>query len=988
MATNNDTKTVVINFKILPSDAVKTIQDTKVKIENLKKTLEGMRKAGLENSEMYIKLQAALRDMNQTVRANQKVLVDSIKQQKANGDSINAMRASLKELRAEYENLSKAERNSASGQELIAHIQSLTTELNKLEQEQLDFTRSVGNYKSALEGLPFGKVISGFMQLSQGTGKLSVAFGNAMNSVKIFGKEMLALLANPFVAGFTAIVAIVMKLTDSIKKNDEAMTALKSLFASLQPILNLIEKGFQAIADVVAKVANGISSFIQKVTQLIPSLRDYSKANEDLVRSKDALEDTEREYTKNHAIREEQISELRNKAVQADKYSAKERKKFLQEAMDLEKEDLEEKKDIATERYRIAEEEALLEIGVTEMTEEAWKRLSDERKNQLTELEAAMHLANKEFNDGTRRMQSQVSRLGNASANTRKERLKNEREALKELENMLANSIKDVYDKETAAITNNYEQQIAALKEKLTTEKNLTTAARQYINQQIVLLESDLQLKLGEIREKRQNETWKRELENRKNFYSKMLGNLSTEDARVEVRLKINEADTKLALAQLDEVLEGFKKTTQAAADDLTKATSGDMPLQVLEMKYKAVWEALEIDEGDALKNMQALLKHYQDEEEKAMVEHSNMVIQIKQSQANEELRIRQSANDKEWSLQQKHNELMQELEKAKSFATVSDYELDLFRKKELEKTKILQEEAERRLEVAKNEQQRIADQRAQYTDQELAALYGSIEEFNNKFLEAELKVAEAENAVAQSIQKVADVSKGTKIAMVDFTGKVLGSIGQMTSAFSSLFNTMAEGDEDMQKYANALALTDIMVSMAQGIAAAVAEGMKMGWPAAAIMIPVGIATVVSGIASAIALFKKNDNVKSAPKFAGGGLVGNKTTRRKDDTVDAKLTLGEYVIPAPVVDDLGVDFFDKLTKSKAKDIRSGSLRFAEGGIVKPKLPEVSAMTDTFDWDMMREVMADAVSEIQPVVSVKEITNKQNRVRVKESIAKQ
>ena len=110
----NDTKTIVIDFKVLPNDAVKTIQSTKKEIEQLKERMEKMKAAGEANSDTYIKCEAALKDYQQVVRANQKVLLDSIKEYKAEGDSINALRAQLRGLRSEYENLSKAERESDS----------------------------------------------------------------------------------------------------------------------------------------------------------------------------------------------------------------------------------------------------------------------------------------------------------------------------------------------------------------------------------------------------------------------------------------------------------------------------------------------------------------------------------------------------------------------------------------------------------------------------------------------------------------------------------------------------------------------------------------------------------------------------------------------------------------------------------------------------------------------------------------------------------
>ena len=993
-ASGNNTKTVVVDLKLMPNDTVKTIQDLQTKIANLKQVMEGMRAQGMQNTETYIKLQATLKELEQGVRANQKVLRDSIRENQKNGDSINALRATVRNLRSEYENLSKAERESAKGQDMLQHIHDLTAELKTLEEQQLDFARNVGNYRSALEGLPFGRLVAGFNTLSQGTGKLSVAIKNGALMVKTLGKEFLALLANPIVAGIAAITAVVMKLTNSIKKNDEAMTALKSLMASLQPILNIIEKGFQAIVGVITKAINGISAFIQKVMQLVPGLREYSKANEDVVRSADALEDKEREYTLNNAKRQKEISELRNKAVQSDKYSANERKKFLQQAMDLEKEDLGEKRDIAAERYRIAKEEALLSIGVTEMTQEAWAKLSDEAKNHLTDLEAAMVLAEKEYNDGTRRMQSQISTLSNTGASTRKERLKNEREALKELENTLTQSIKNIYDKETATVTASYNQQINALKEKLNTEKNLTKAAKQYINQQIVLLESDLQLKLGDIRERRDKEQWQKQLENTKSYYTRLLSNLSTEDARVQVRLEINDLDTKLLKAQLQTVVDDARAVFNQAQTDLEGDVEKGLPsldYNELALKYSKVWEAYGIVTGDNISKMRQLVAIYQSDMEKAEAEYQNNLLQIDQAAANERLRIQKTSQDNQWNLAVKHQEILSQIQGAK--------DLDQYRFNEVEKTRILAEQAEERLNVARTEHQRMADERAKYTDNELTALYGSVEEYNLKFAESELKVVEAEVAVKDALLAVDQANTQVKAKMINTATAVMGAMNQVVGSIGDVFNTLAESDEKYEGWALAMAELQILIStaisIAQAIQGAITAAAQTGI-AAPFTTPVFIAEMVGIVVGAIAsatttLLKAKQSKQSAPKFAEGGLIGNKTTRRKDDTVTAKLTLGEYVIPAPVVDDLGIEFFDQIIgKNRKKLPKIGNFEtphFATGGLVNVPNTQSIMQNFEFDYDMLREVVGEALAGMPaPVVSVKEVTNAQKRVQVKEQLA--
>lgn len=1009
MATVGESKkSIVIDFKVMPNDAVKTIQDTQKKIENLKKTMQGMKDAGMQNSEEYIKLQAALKDMQNVVRANQRVLLDSIREQKAENDSLNALRATLRNLTKDYNDLSAAERDSEVGQALLQNIKNTTQEVSNLEHELGDWTRNVGNYASALEGLPGGKLILMFKSLSNGTMSLSTAFKNAAIAAKNFGVQLLKLLANPFVAVFVAISAAVMKLVDSFKKNDQAMTELSRAFAAFKPILDLVEKGFQAIVGVVTKVIEKIGDGVRAITSWIPFLKDYAKQEDDIVVATDRLEDTEREYVVNSAKRQAEISDLRNKSVQSDKYSYEQRKKFLEQALQLEQDELKDKEDIAKERLRIAREEAAANVGFAQYSEEAYNKMSDEAKNKLAELEAAVINATTEFNNGTRRMQSSLSSFtkqeeneqkqrANSAASARKERLKNEREAVNALQKMWLDGIKNLQDKEYALTVEENRKEIAALKEKLETEKNLTKTAKEAINRQIILKEADLQLKLDDLRKKYAQDNLEKQLNDTKNYYQHLLSSIKDEDidSKVAIQLEINKIDTQLLKKSLEEGLQQVKDVANAAQKDLNDARSGALSADDLAAKYKSVWDLNGINLGNALDNMKALVSKYNNDVLMEQTRFNNTMLSIDRATTQEEVKIKaegaKQVHDQELkriSLTQKHAEILRQIELAENY---SPYE-----RVEMEKTRIMKEQAEERLSIAQDEYDRLAQEREKYSDEELKAMYGSVEEYNNVLLEAQLKVVDSENAVKDAVKAVSDEAVKQKATMTATAVSIGSAMNQILGSMQGLFETMAESDEKYADYATAMAMMQILVSTAISIANAIqgatAAGAATGI-AAPLTTPAFITEMVAIVAGAITsatttLMKAKQQKQSAPKFSTGGLVGNKTTRRKDDSVDAKLTLGEYVIPAPVVDDIGVEFFDRLLKSKTSNISTGVLRFANGGLVQAQLPNTTNVIQSIDWDLMRDTMADAMSEIQPVVSVKEITKAQRRVSVKERIARE
>lgn len=395
-----DSKEILIEIKTNMADSLETLvrlqkQLDAVKVEQMK--VEAAFKSGQKSREDADRelqaLAATQRSLSSDMKSVKKEIDNQTKAYKLNEGSIQQMRAQLANMRKVYEEMSKAERNSAKGDELLLKIRSTTDELKKLEEAQGDYRRSVGQYQNAIKNLSpvLSEVFGKFTELSKGTMKVEVAFKNGITQVKSFGAQMLKLLANPFVAAFTAIVLVLKGLVEQFKKSDDAMTALQKLFAAFQPVLDVVTGAFDALAKVLTKVVGGITKAVTAVMSLIPAFGESSKAAQDYVQAMDDLEEKERENTVQRAKNDAQISELRAKSLQKDKYTAEQRKRYLEEAGELEKENLRIEKEVAEEKLRLAREDA-----------ERRRDTSDETKNQIAELEANVWRAVKSYNDGMR----------------------------------------------------------------------------------------------------------------------------------------------------------------------------------------------------------------------------------------------------------------------------------------------------------------------------------------------------------------------------------------------------------------------------------------------------------------------------------------------------------------------------------------------------------------------------------------------------------
>lgn len=238
------------------------------------------------------------------------------------------------------------------------------------------------------------------------------------------------------------------------------------------------------------------------------------------------------------------------------------------------------------------------------------------------------------------------------------------------------------------------------------------------------------------------------------------------------------------------------------------------------------------------------------------------------------------------------------------------------------------------------------------------------------------------------------NASKQEARIWMDSTMTIANALSTTMGNMSDLFTALAEDDEKMNKYSKELAMGQIILSAAvataQAVVAAINAGKDTGL-GAAITIPLFLVEFMGIVASTIAQAKStlSSATSSRPRFAEGGLVGTRTTRKKDDKINARLSEGEYVIKSEIVDKYGVPFFDYINYGH-KVAHSAKYSFANGGVVTQSIPQsvIQQTTTAFNMEDFKEAMVEALEEMpNPIVSVKEVTTVQKRVAVKESISK-
>lgn len=223
-----------------------------------------------------------------------------------------------------------------------------------------------------------------------------------------------------------------------------------------------------------------------------------------------------------------------------------------------------------------------------------------------------------------------------------------------------------------------------------------------------------------------------------------------------------------------------------------------------------------------------------------------------------------------------------------------------------------------------------------------------SIEAFNERKLQLQRDYNESMNQLAKK-----EVEINTAKAK---------AIGQAVGALSDLLDEAEEKNRAAAIASKVLALAEIAINSGVAIAAGIKQSQSVPFPANLAAIASTVAAILAGITSAI------KTVKSA-KFATGGTVfgaGSTTS----DSINARLSNGESVMTAEAT-----SLFSPILSA---------MNQLGGGV-----PIVSVTPQT---QMGEDMIAAAVAKgmqmaPQPVVSVREINDVQNRVQVIETLSK-
>ena len=146
-----DTIDKIINIQFRYSDLIKGWEAASTAIDTAKAKLQKFKEAG--DSEGVAKQAQIIKALRTEMSAYTREIQANIREEVKLDGSVENLRAGIQKLTAQYNKLSREERNNAKiGGELSAKIREMQTELNEANASLLNFRDNVGNYASAAKG--------------------------------------------------------------------------------------------------------------------------------------------------------------------------------------------------------------------------------------------------------------------------------------------------------------------------------------------------------------------------------------------------------------------------------------------------------------------------------------------------------------------------------------------------------------------------------------------------------------------------------------------------------------------------------------------------------------------------------------------------------------------------------------------------------------------------------------------------------------------
>lgn len=280
------------------------------------------------------KSEKAIIALTKQLNNNKIATSENAAQIKAHTTIVNSEAESVETLRAQLALNTKAlnkmsveqRTNTESGKQMVAQTKEISDRLKELEKGVGDTRRNVGNYAEDIEA-----ATANLGGMTGATGQMIKGMTGGIASIKAFNA---ALMANPFVAIASAILAVISAIGKLMDRNNELAVSVKTILAPIELIITKvldavaalfaeIVKVFEWLAEAYIKVYNWLGLISDETVKAIESARGMAQVQRDIYNAETdnvlVLARQRRELEKMKTIVAEQTKSLQERTEAADR---------------------------------------------------------------------------------------------------------------------------------------------------------------------------------------------------------------------------------------------------------------------------------------------------------------------------------------------------------------------------------------------------------------------------------------------------------------------------------------------------------------------------------------------------------------------------------------------------------------------------------------------------------------------------------------------
>lgn len=313
---------------------IKQINDEKAALAGIRQNYKDNLLDQTAFEKQSAKSEEAIIALTKQLNNNKVATSENAAQIKAHTTIVNSEAESVETLRAQLALNTKAlnkmsieqRTNTESGKQMVAQTKEISDKLKELEKGVGDTRRNVGNYAEDIEA-----ATANLGGMTGATGQMIKGMSGGIASIKAFNA---ALMANPFVAIASAILAVISAIGKLMDRNNELAVSVKTILAPIELIITKvldavaalfveIVKVFEWLAEAYIKVYNWLGLISDETVKAIESARGMAQVQRDIYNAETdnvlVLARQRRELEKMKTIVAEQTKSLQERTEAADR---------------------------------------------------------------------------------------------------------------------------------------------------------------------------------------------------------------------------------------------------------------------------------------------------------------------------------------------------------------------------------------------------------------------------------------------------------------------------------------------------------------------------------------------------------------------------------------------------------------------------------------------------------------------------------------------